>query len=118
LLDAVGAALVFLIDWNKARKALRKLISNEEAIRVLAWAARHEYGHRAWLEFGGTELLASAVRHAIPARIGFGEELGIVLGRDGPQEFMSISRKRPMPSPSRPATALPARRQAPSSRSS
>ncbi len=88
LLDAVGAALVFLIDWNKARKALRKLISNEEAIRVLAWAARHEYGHRAWLEFGGTELLASAVRHAIPARIGFGEELGIVLGRDGPQEFM------------------------------
>ncbi|HSA66648.1 MAG TPA: hypothetical protein VLE24_03170, partial [Methyloceanibacter sp.] len=26
-LEAIGAALVFLIDWNKARKALRKLIS-------------------------------------------------------------------------------------------
>ena len=24
-LEAIGAALVFLIDWNKARKALRKL---------------------------------------------------------------------------------------------
>ncbi len=39
-LEAVGAALVFLIDWNKARKALRKLISNSDAIHVLDWAAR------------------------------------------------------------------------------
>ena len=29
-LEAVGAVLVFLIDWNKARKALRKLVGSVE----------------------------------------------------------------------------------------
>jgi uncharacterized protein Yka (UPF0111/DUF47 family) len=87
-LEAVGAALVFLIDWNKARKALRRLVSNSDAIHVLDWAARHAIGHRAFLELGGTELVASAVRHAAPARIGFGDDLGDVLGRDATLEIL------------------------------
>jgi uncharacterized protein Yka (UPF0111/DUF47 family) len=87
-LEAIGAALVFLIDWNKARKALRKLVSNGDAIQILNWAARHEIGHRAFLEFGGTELIATAVRQAAPARIGFGEELGDVLGREATVKFI------------------------------
>ena len=78
-LAAIGAALVFLIDWNKARKALRELIGNSDAVRVLDWGARHEIGHRGFLELGGAELVAAAVRHATPTRIGFGEELGAVL---------------------------------------
>ncbi len=82
-LEAVGAALVFLIDWNKARKALRKLIGNSDAIQVLDWAARHEIGHRAFLELGGAELIASAVRRAAPARLGFGEELADLFGPRG-----------------------------------
>jgi hypothetical protein len=86
-LEAIGAALVFLIDWNKARKALRKLVGNGDAIRVLDWGARHEIGHRAFLELGGAELVA-AVRHATPARIGFGEELGAVLGRDSAVKYL------------------------------
>ena len=90
-LEAVGAALVFLIDWNKARKALRKLISNGDAIHVLDWAARHEVGHRGFLELGGTELIASAVRRAAPARIGFGEELGNVLGREATLKFLQTA---------------------------
>jgi uncharacterized protein Yka (UPF0111/DUF47 family) len=87
-LEAVGAALVFLIDWNKARKSLRKLVSNSDAIHLLDWAARQQIGHRAFLELGGTELVASAVRHAAPARIGFGEELGNVLGREATIAFL------------------------------
>ena len=90
-LEAVGASLVFLIDWNKARKALRKLVSNSDAIRVLDWAARHEFGHRGFLELGGTELIASAVRRAAPARIGFGEELGNVLGREATLKFLETA---------------------------
>ncbi len=90
-LEAIGAALVFLIDWNKARKALRKLISNGDAIRVLTWGARNEIGHRAFLELGGVNLIASAVRHAVPARIGFGEELGSVLGREATVEFLKTA---------------------------
>ena len=90
-LEAIGAALVFLIDWNKARKALRRLVGNSDAIHVLDWAARHEFGHRAFLELGGTELVASAARHAAPARIGFGDELEDVLGREATLKFLQTA---------------------------
>ncbi|HMK41672.1 MAG TPA: hypothetical protein VK451_08950 [Methyloceanibacter sp.] len=90
-LEAVGAVLVFLIDWNKARKALRKLIGNGDAIQVLDWAARHEVGHRAFLELGGEELIASAVRRAAPARLGFGEELADLLGREATLKFVKTA---------------------------
>jgi len=90
-LEAVGASLVFLIDWNKARKALRKLISNGDAVHVLDWAARHAIGHRGFLELGGTELIASAVRRAAPARIGYGDELGNVLGKDATLKFLETA---------------------------
>lgn len=88
LLEAVGAALVFLIDWNKARKVLRTLVGKKEAIRLLAWSARQGYGHRAFLELGGGDLVASAIRHAAPERIGFGEQLEAVLGRDAATDFL------------------------------
>jgi len=39
-LEAIGAALVFIIDWNKARKVLRTLVGGNDAIRLLKWAAR------------------------------------------------------------------------------
>jgi uncharacterized protein Yka (UPF0111/DUF47 family) len=90
-LEAVGASLVFLIDWNKARKALRGLIGNSDAIQALDWAARHEIGHRAFLELGGTELIASAVRRAAPARLGFGEELAHLLGREAAVKFVKAA---------------------------
>jgi uncharacterized protein Yka (UPF0111/DUF47 family) len=87
-LETVGMSLVFLIDWNKARKSLRTLVDGEDAIRVLDWAARHRIGHRAYLESGGADLVAAAVRHAAPARIGFGERLAVVLGRDIAVDFL------------------------------
>ncbi len=87
-LEAIGAALVFLIDWNKARKALRKMVDDADAIRILEWAARCQVGHRAFLELGGAELVAAAVRHAAPERIGFGERLTEVLGREGSEDFL------------------------------
>ena len=80
-LAAIGAGLVFLIDWNKARKVLRAFISNGDAIRILDWAARHRVGHRAFVtELGGPELVGAAVRHAAPTRIGFGERLEVRSG--------------------------------------
>jgi uncharacterized protein Yka (UPF0111/DUF47 family) len=90
-LGAVGASLVFLIDWNKARKALRGLIGNSDAVHVLDWAARHEIGHRAFLELGGAELIASAVRRAAPARLGFGEQLADLLSREPTLKFVKTA---------------------------
>jgi uncharacterized protein Yka (UPF0111/DUF47 family) len=87
-LEALGASLVFLIDWNKARKVLREWISKADAVRVLDWAARHRVGHRGFLELGGGEFVASAVHHATPTRIGFGERLDSALGRDAAIDFL------------------------------
>jgi uncharacterized protein Yka (UPF0111/DUF47 family) len=80
-LSALGAALVFLIDWNKARKLLRTWVAKADAVVILDWAARHRIGHRAFLELGGNDLLGAAVRNAAPNRIGFGERLDQALGR-------------------------------------
>jgi uncharacterized protein Yka (UPF0111/DUF47 family) len=88
LLEAIGAALVFLIDWNKARKVLRDWVSKGDAIHVLEFAARHRFGHRGFLELGGRELVANAVHHAASARIGFGERLDDALGREAAVEFL------------------------------
>jgi uncharacterized protein Yka (UPF0111/DUF47 family) len=87
-LEAIGATLVFLIDWNKARKVLRTMVDDADAIRVLEWAARQGFGHRAFLELGGAGLIAAAVRHAAPERIGFGERLETVLGREACEDFL------------------------------
>jgi hypothetical protein len=87
-LEAVGASLVFLIDWNKARKILRGWVPKGDAVSILDWAARHRFGHRGFLTLGGSELVASAVHHATPSRIGFGERLDRALGRDAAVDFL------------------------------
>ncbi|HEV2160302.1 hypothetical protein [Bradyrhizobium sp.] len=90
-LAAAGAALVFLIDWNKARKLLRTWVAKDDAARILEWAARHRIGHRGFLELGGNDLLGSAVRNAAPSRIGFGERLDQALGRTAAIDFLRAS---------------------------
>lgn len=90
-LAAAGAALVFLIDWNKARKLLRAWVAKDDATRILEWAARQRIGHRGFLELGGNELLGSAVRNAAPARIGFGERLDQALGRTAAIDFLKTA---------------------------
>jgi uncharacterized protein Yka (UPF0111/DUF47 family) len=90
-LTALGAALVFLIDWNKARKLLRSWVAKDDAARILDWAARHRIGHRGFLELGGNELIGAAVRNAAPARIGFGERLDQALGRNAAVDFLKTA---------------------------
>jgi hypothetical protein len=87
-LESIGMSIVFLIDWNKARKSLRTLIDGQSAVRVLDWAARRQIGHRAYLQCGGADLVAAAVRHAASSRIGFGEQLAAVLGHDIALDFL------------------------------
>jgi uncharacterized protein Yka (UPF0111/DUF47 family) len=87
-LEAIAASLVFLIDWNKARKALRSFVARDEAVRILDWAARNRVGHRAFLELGGRDLIIGAVHNAAPARIGFGERFEAVLGRNVAVDFL------------------------------
>jgi len=90
-LQALGASLVFLIDWNKARKVLREWVSKSDAVLILDWGARHRVGHRGFLELGGADFVAGAVRHATPTRIGFGERLDRALGRDAAVDFLKTA---------------------------
>jgi uncharacterized protein Yka (UPF0111/DUF47 family) len=87
-LTALGASLVFLIDWNKARKLLCNWVGKDDAVHILEWAARHKVGHRGFLELGGDELVGAAVRNVAPTRIGFGERLDEALGRTATIEFV------------------------------
>lgn len=77
-LEHLGSRIVFLIDWNKARKQLRIFLSNQDAVAVLRWAAENGVGHRAFLELGGADLVDQALDLA-----GDTETVLCLLGRDG-----------------------------------
>jgi uncharacterized protein Yka (UPF0111/DUF47 family) len=79
-LEFLGSRIVFLIDWNKARKALQTFVAKGAAIEILTGAARNDEGHRAFLELGGADLVFEAVRRAAPGRIGYGQRLDQALG--------------------------------------
>lgn len=79
-LEFLGSRIVFLIDWNKARKALQTFVGKEAAVEILNWAALHDYGHRAFLELGGVDLVFEAIRRAATGRIPYGARLDETLG--------------------------------------
>ena len=55
-LTFLGSRIVFLIDWNKGRKALQTFVGKNTSINLLTWAANNDVGHRALLELGGADL--------------------------------------------------------------
>jgi uncharacterized protein Yka (UPF0111/DUF47 family) len=79
-LTILGSRIVFLIDWNKARKALQLFVSKAAAIELLKGAAEREDGHRAFLELGGADLVFDAVRRGGDGVIAYGEPLSKALG--------------------------------------
>jgi uncharacterized protein Yka (UPF0111/DUF47 family) len=87
-LEALGSRLVFMIDWNKARKALRNFVPDEEAKKILRWAAAQDYGHRGFLELGGAEAIFDAVRRVAGARVPYGMRLDAALGIEKTSDFL------------------------------
>jgi hypothetical protein len=87
-LEYLGSRIVFLIDWNKARKALQTFIGKTSAIDVLTWAAMHDYGHRAFLELGGVDLIFEAVRRVAAGHIPYGARLDDTLGATESADFL------------------------------
>jgi len=87
-LEFLGSRIVFLIDWNKARKALQVFIGKDVAIEILKWAANHDYGHRAFLELGGVDLIFEAIRHGGTGRVPYGARLDETLGTSETSDFL------------------------------
>ena len=79
-LNFLGSRLVFLIDWNRARKALRGFLRAPDRLAVLHWAAEQEVGHRGFLELGGARLINQAIEAAAGGAMHFGDRLCDVLG--------------------------------------
>jgi uncharacterized protein Yka (UPF0111/DUF47 family) len=87
-LSFIGSRLVFLIDWNRARKQLRAFLPGAARIDLLAWAAKEEIGHRAFLELGGARLVNQAIEAADGSAVHFGDRLSDVLGAAETEQFL------------------------------
>jgi len=84
----LGSRLVYLIDWNRARKRLRALVSKGEAVALLTWAAEHDHGHMAFLKAGGEQLIYDALDFAVKGQVRFGERLDEILGSKEATEYL------------------------------
>jgi hypothetical protein len=86
-LTFLGSRLVFLIDWNRARKRLRTFLQNRDASTVLRWAAENDYGHMAFLILGGEKIIYEALELASRVPLRYGEPLHQILGREKTIEY-------------------------------
>jgi hypothetical protein len=92
-LTFIGSRLVFLIDWNRARKRLARLVGKSEAVALLKWAADNNVGHRAFLQAGDIRLVETAFERAVPLQTRLGARLDELLGRQAARLFlMSVLR--------------------------
>jgi uncharacterized protein Yka (UPF0111/DUF47 family) len=87
-LESLGARIVFVIDWNRARKRLQLFVSKASALALLETAAREQFGHMAWLLAGGERLVYETMQQFDDRLFRLGERLDSALGEDAAQQFL------------------------------
>ncbi len=87
-LEGIGERVVFLIDWNRARKRLLPFVDRNGAVAVLEAATRRRCGHRAWLAAGGERLVWNAMAAQGAATFRLGDRLDTVLGDEAARDFL------------------------------
>jgi len=87
-LTHLGSRLVFLIDWNRARKRLQLLVAKQEAISLLSWGAANDVGHMAFLKSGGERMIFDALQFVAGGTLSYGVTLDELLGREAAGAFM------------------------------
>lgn len=90
-LEFLGSRLVFLIDWNRARKQLRSFLDGTQRNELLRWAAEAEIGQRGFLELGGARLINEAIEVTGGSAIHFGDRLCDVLGKAEAASFLRFA---------------------------
>ena len=90
-LEFLGSRLVFLIDWNRARKQLRSFLPATQRNELLRWAADAEVGHRGFLELGGARLINEAIEATAGSAVHFGDRLCDVLGTSATVSFLRFA---------------------------
>jgi uncharacterized protein Yka (UPF0111/DUF47 family) len=86
----LGSRIVFLIDWNKARKRLRSLVRKRTTLRLLRWAADEEVGHMAFLRLGGDRVVFEALDFAARGELHLGQSLEDLLGATRATAFLQF----------------------------
>jgi uncharacterized protein Yka (UPF0111/DUF47 family) len=89
-LGFLASRLVFLIDWNKARKRLQTLVSKGDAMRLLLWAAQNDLGHMGFLKAGGESLVFDALDFVLKGQARFGQRLDQVLDKREATGFLKF----------------------------
>jgi pyruvate, orthophosphate dikinase len=87
-LEHLGSRLVFIIDWNRARKRLRRVVRRRVAVDLLRWAAEHEYGHIAFLRAGADGLIYDALEFAGGRVMPAGQTLEDALGPPAAVDYL------------------------------
>lgn len=87
-LEGIGERIVFLIDWNRARKRLLHFVSREGAVAVLEATTRARAGHMAWLLAGAERLIWDAMAAQGPSQFRLGDRLDEVLGEAEAREYL------------------------------
>ncbi|MEW6119598.1 MAG: hypothetical protein AB1593_05885 [Pseudomonadota bacterium] len=90
-LGHLGSRLVFLIDWNRARKRLRLFVSRKASIDLLKWAADNNMGHMAWLKAGGEQLIYDAMSFAYGTQLKPGDRLDELLTEARAEQFLRFN---------------------------
>jgi len=93
-LGHLGSRLVFLIDWNRARKRLRLFVPRRAAIDLLKWAADGNIGHMAWLKAGGEQLIFDAMSFAYGGQLRPGDRLDDLLTGNRAVQFLRFNLKQ------------------------
>jgi uncharacterized protein Yka (UPF0111/DUF47 family) len=93
-LQFFGSRIVFLIDWNRARKKIQSFLPKKDAIAALRWAADNDVGHRGFLKLGGDQLIFEALELAPRVPLRYGQPLYQVLGRERTLEFFQFALRK------------------------
>jgi len=88
-LEELGAKIVFVIDWNRARKRLQQFVGKAQAQEILYRAAKEECGHMGWLLAGGERLVFAAMESVDGEAFRIGDRLDEVLGPQVAGEYLS-----------------------------
>lgn len=86
-LEHLGSRLVFLIDWNRARKRLRAFVRTADAVDLLRWAAENDLGHMAFLMIVDERVIHEALDLVGCVPLHYGEPLRLMLGAEPTTEF-------------------------------
>jgi uncharacterized protein Yka (UPF0111/DUF47 family) len=86
----LGSRIVFLIDWNRARKRLTRFVKKQDSVKILKWSADNNYGHRAFLRMGGEQLIYNAIEQSTNSAIRYGQQLDEIIGRERTVEFIKF----------------------------